>query len=75
MTPGISPSREEQGDYIQWLLQHMREKNLDVVDVKKQSEEDWAQHCAEADIATAAMRDCTRIFDLCWHMIHFVSHP
>jgi len=49
---------EGQGDYLQWLLTYMRGSKLDVVECTEAEEEAWALHCAEADIASAGMRDC-----------------
>src|SRR4051794_41486483 len=49
---------DDHGDYVVWMLSKMRDEGLDIVDVKKPQEDEWAAHCAEADIATAPLRDC-----------------
>merc|ERR1719487_1012046 len=54
---------EEQGDYMQFLLDHMRKTKRDVVDITKESEEEWAAHCADADIRTAPMRNCVTYYN------------
>jgi cation diffusion facilitator CzcD-associated flavoprotein CzcO len=54
---------ESHTDYIVWMLETMRDKGATVVDVKKEQEEEWAQHCADADIATSALRDCITYYN------------
>ncbi len=50
-------------DYIVWLLTEMRERGADVVDVEEEFEERYAQHCRDADIATAPLRDCLSYYN------------
>ena len=54
---------EEQTDYVVWLLSTMRENGHHAVDVRENDEADWAQHCADADRATAPLRDCLGNFN------------
>jgi len=54
---------EDHSDYVVWLLSLMRDAGHQVVDVRKADEEQWAQHCAEADLATAPLRDCLSNFN------------
>jgi len=54
---------EEQTDYVTWLLSTMRDNGHDIVDVDIDHEADWARHCAEADVATAVLRDCVGNFN------------
>ena len=54
---------DDHGNYIVWLLSMMRERGIDIVDVKKEPEEDYAKHCAEADLATAPLRDCLSYYN------------
>ena len=54
---------ETHGDYILWMLKTMREKQLNVVDVKKEPEEAYAEHCRDADIRTAPLRDCISYYN------------
>merc|ERR1719217_532350 len=42
---------------MQFLMGYMQANKLDVVDCKKADEDEWAQHCAEADLATAPLRN------------------
>ncbi|MEL7158449.1 MAG: NAD(P)/FAD-dependent oxidoreductase [Actinomycetota bacterium] len=54
---------EEHSDYVVWLLSTMRQLGHGVVDVREDVEIDWARHCAEADEATAPLRDCLSNFN------------
>ncbi|MFN0093022.1 MAG: flavin-containing monooxygenase [Acidimicrobiales bacterium] len=54
---------EEHTDYVVWLLSTMRDAGHGVVDVTEQDEASWSQHCAEADIATAPLRNCLSNFN------------
>ncbi|WP_178130389.1 NAD(P)/FAD-dependent oxidoreductase [Reyranella sp. CPCC 100927] len=49
---------EAHTDYVVWMLKTMRERNAAVVDITKDSEMAYAAHCRDADIRTAAFRDC-----------------
>jgi hypothetical protein len=50
-------------EYVTWLLTLMRDRNVDVVDVDAESENEYARHCAEVDIASAPLRDCLSYFN------------
>ncbi len=50
-------------DYIVWMLSTMRDRALEIVDVKSEPEVEYAQHCAEADLATAPLRDCISYYN------------
>jgi cation diffusion facilitator CzcD-associated flavoprotein CzcO len=54
---------EAHGDYIVWMLKTMRERGDRVVDVREEAESDYARHCREADIASAALRDCLSYYN------------
>ena len=41
----------------------MRDAGHGVVDVREDDELSWAEHCAEADRATAPLRDCLSNFN------------
>jgi hypothetical protein len=41
----------------------MRELGEQIVDVEEQSEEAYAEHCRQADIATAPLRDCLSYYN------------
>merc|ERR1712100_967679 len=50
-------------EYIAWLMLHLRANKMDVVDVKKEDEDEYAEHCAEVDSATNAMRNCITYYN------------
>jgi len=50
-------------DYVVWMLTTMRERGIDVVDVSKAAEDEYAEHCRVADIATAPLRDCLSYYN------------
>ncbi len=54
---------DSHGDYITWMLTTMRDQGHAVVDVEEQPELDYAQHCREADILTAPLRDCLSYYN------------
>jgi cyclohexanone monooxygenase len=54
---------EEHGDYIVWMLKTMRESGAEVVDVKKEPEDAYAEHCREADTNTRPLRDCITYYN------------
>ena len=41
----------------------MRERGQVIVDVREEDEEAWADHCREADLATAPLRDCLSYYN------------
>lgn len=54
---------EEHSEYVVDLLTQMKAKGYRVVDVRKADEDAFAEHCVEADIASAALRDCVGNFN------------
>jgi cyclohexanone monooxygenase len=50
-------------DYVIWMLQTMNAKGASMVDVKLEPELEYAQHCREADLRTAAFRDCLSYYN------------
>jgi len=54
---------EEHGDYIVWMLSTMRERGDGIVDVKKEPEEAYAEHCRAADEMTRPLRDCITYYN------------
>ncbi|MGE0425147.1 MAG: flavin-containing monooxygenase [Reyranellaceae bacterium] len=50
-------------DYVAWMLKTMKERGASIVDVKKEPEDAYAQHCREADIMTAPLRDCLSYYN------------
>ena len=61
---------ERHGDYIVWMLKTMRDQGADIVDVKKEPEDEYAEHCRVADINTRPLRDC-----LSYYNGHGVAEP
>jgi cyclohexanone monooxygenase len=51
------------GDYVVWMLQTMRKRGVRIVDVRKEPEEAYAEHCRVVDIATAPLRDCISYYN------------
>ena len=51
------------GDYIVWMLQTMRERGARIVDVHQAPEDAYAEHCRDADLATAPLRDCLTYYN------------
>jgi cyclohexanone monooxygenase len=54
---------ETHADYIVWMLSKMRDEGHQVVDITEESELTYAEHCRQADIATAPLRDCLSYYN------------
>ena len=54
---------EDHADYIVWMLSNMRDRGFDVVDVKAAPEVEYSEHCKEADVLTAPLRDCISYYN------------
>lgn len=54
---------EQHADYIVWMLSTMREKAVNVVDVKQAPEDQYTEHCKRADMVTAPLRDCLSYYN------------
>ena len=54
---------EAHTDYVVWMLAAMRARDAGIVDIKKDVEVAYAEHCREADIRTAAFRDCLSYYN------------
>ena len=54
---------DQHADYVLWMLETLREQGMDIVDIKKEPEEQYAAHCKEADIATSPLRDCITYYN------------
>ncbi len=54
---------DEHGDYTVWMLSLMRERGYSKVDIHKAPEEEYAEHCRQADIMTAPLRDCLSYYN------------
>jgi len=51
------------GDYAVWMLELMRDAGHDVVDILEEPEEEYAEHCRQADMLTAPLRDCISYYN------------
>lgn len=54
---------ESHADYIVWLLGKMREDGTELVDVHKEPEDEYAEHCRQVDAASAPLRDCLSYYN------------
>jgi cyclohexanone monooxygenase len=54
---------EQHSDYILWMLKTMRDTNATVVDIEKAPEDEYAEHCRQADILSAPLRDCLSYYN------------
>jgi cyclohexanone monooxygenase len=50
-------------DHIAWLLTTMRDRGEEIVDIHAEPEVRYAEHCRQADIATAPLRDCLSYYN------------
>ena len=50
-------------DYVVWMLDTMRERGARTVDITRESETAYAEHCRQADTATAPLRDCLSYYN------------
>src|SRR5581483_930162 len=51
------------GDYVVWVLSTLRDRGEDIVDVHSQPQEEYAEHCRQADIVSAPLRDCLSYYN------------
>jgi cation diffusion facilitator CzcD-associated flavoprotein CzcO len=51
------------GDYVVWMLSTLRDQGEAIVDVHRQPQEEYAEHCRQADIVSAALRDCLSYYN------------
>ncbi len=51
------------GDYIVWMLSTMRDQGKTIVDIHSQPQEEYADHCRQADIVSAPLRDCLSYYN------------
>jgi cyclohexanone monooxygenase len=54
---------EEHADYIIWMLETLRDRGADRVDVTDEAENAYADHCRQADIVSAPLRDCLSYYN------------
>jgi cyclohexanone monooxygenase len=51
------------GDYLVWMLSTLRDRGEDLVDIHSQPQEEYAEHCRQADIMSAPLRDCLSYYN------------
>ncbi len=59
----FTDSIDQHAEYVVWMLSLMRARGEEIVDVDKDREDAWAEHCRAADIATAPLRDCLSYYN------------
>ena len=50
-------------DYVIWMLTTLREQGANIVDIRKEPENAYAEHCREADLSTRPLRDCLSYYN------------
>ena len=50
-------------DYVVWMLTTLQARGANIVDVRKEPENDYAEHCRDADIRTRPLRDCISYYN------------
>ena len=51
------------GDYVVWMLKTLRDQSQEIVDVHRQPQEEYAEHCRKADTVSAPLRDCLSYYN------------
>src|SRR5215470_14234856 len=51
------------GDYLVWMLSTLRDRGEHIIDVHRQSQEEYAEHCRQVDIMSAPLRDCLSYYN------------
>lgn len=51
------------GDYLVWMLSTLRDRGEKIVDVQRQPQDEYAEHCRQADIMSAPLRDCLSYYN------------
>ena len=51
------------GNYIVWMLETLRVRGDGIVDIRKEPEHKYAEHCRKADILTSPLRDCISYYN------------
>ena len=54
---------EQHCEYTAWMLKTLRERGAETFDITPESEEGYAEHCRQADSATAPLRDCLSYYN------------
>lgn len=51
------------GDYVVWMLSTLRDRGENIFDIHRQPQEKYAEHCRQADIMSAPLRDCLSYYN------------
>lgn len=51
------------GDYLVWMLSTLRDRGEKIIDIHRQPQEEYAEHCRQADIMSAPLRDCLSYYN------------
>jgi cation diffusion facilitator CzcD-associated flavoprotein CzcO len=51
------------GDYVVWMLSTLHDQGEDIVDIHSHPQEEYAEHCRQADIMSAPLRDCLSYYN------------
>ena len=54
---------EMHANYVVWVLEMMRTAGARSIDVTREAEDEYAQHCAEMDLLSAPLRDCISYYN------------
>ena len=54
---------EMHAHYIVWALQTVTARGATTIDVTREAEDEYAQHCAEMDVLSAPLRDCLSYYN------------
>jgi cyclohexanone monooxygenase len=54
---------EAHTDYVVWMLKTLRGRGANVVDIRREPEITYAEHCRDADIRTRPLRDCLSYYN------------
>ncbi len=50
-------------DYVVWMLETLRSRGAAVVDVERDFEDEYAEHCRAADLTSRPLRDCLSYYN------------
>ncbi len=54
---------ESHTDYVTWMLITLRDRGAGIVDIEKEPEIEYAEHCRVADLNTRPLRDCISYYN------------
>ncbi|MBT3532929.1 MAG: NAD(P)/FAD-dependent oxidoreductase [Rhodospirillaceae bacterium] len=54
---------ESHTDYVVWMLSTLRDRGAGIVDIKREAEVEYAEHCRVVDINTQPFRDCVSYYN------------